>query len=195
MPQFGRVPMQRLNPEEVSKLLAIAKHADVQDYLIIGLAYEGFMRVSEVLSLRAGDVLQDGRMCIHRMKGSVTNVLPIRNPDIWVTLKWLIDNHRKNKSDLLFNRNRRTMDYRLKMYGRTAKIAEEKLHMHALKHGACQNALEETGGNILAVQQLAGHAAINSTLKYAGMSNEDAVTLRESMTEKAKAAFVGPWGD
>jgi integrase len=173
--------MQRLTEPEMERLLAIAKAEDLQDYIIFGLAFEGFMRVSEVLELRAGDILPDGRVVCHRLKGSTTNVLPIRNEDVLVAVNWLLT-HRPRKGDLLFNRARRTLDWRMKQYGAKVGIPAEKCHMHAIKHGACQQALDETGGSVMAVKTLAGHASISSTMAYVGMTTEQALDLRNTVT-------------
>jgi integrase len=182
--------MQRLTEQEMERLLSIAKQEDMQDYIIFGLAFEGFMRVSEVLELRAGDILPDGRVMIHRKKRSVTNVLPIRNEDVLVAVNWLLT-HRPRKGDLLFNRPRRTLDWRMKEYGRKVGIPVEKCHMHAIKHGACQTALDETGGNIMAVKTLAGHKSISSTLAYCGMTQEQALDLRTKEPKAIGAAAGG----
>src|SRR5207244_741225 len=132
---------------------------------------EGFMRVSEVLSLRRADILPDGRVLIHRLKGSKTNILPIRRLDVRVALEHALAHYvAPEKGAPIFSRNRRTLDWRIKKYGRAAGIPEEKCHAHAMKHSACMSALEETNGNILAVQKLAGHADLNSTAAYTEMS-------------------------
>jgi integrase/recombinase XerD len=178
--------MQRLTDEENARLMMILKQEDLQDWLIVGLMQECFLRVSEALSLRAGDILPDGRVVCHRKKGSKTNVLPIRDPELRQGVQVLL-RLRQNKTDLLFNRPRRTLDYRLKVYGAKCGVPEEKCHAHAVgKHTAAQNALEETGGNIMAVKELAGHKSINSTLAYVHMTTDEALALRE----KAKAAGV-----
>jgi integrase len=178
MPQFGRVPMQRLSEQDMERLLLIAQQEDLQDFCIFGMAYEGFMRVSEVLSLRAGDILPDGRVIVHRVKGSQTNVLPIRNHEVLKVVRFLLT-QRPNKSDKLFNRPRRTLDWRMKRYAEKCGIAPERAHMHAIKHGACQDALEETGNNILAVNKLAGHRSLDSTIRYTDMTTDEALAMRD----------------
>jgi integrase len=144
---------------------------------------ECFLRVSEVLSLRAGDILPDGRVVCHRVKGSETNVLPIRDAKV----KAIVTEYAKGKSkkgDPLFSRSRRTLDWRLKEAGRRCGVPEEKCHAHAAKHTACQRALDETDANILAVQKLAGHASVDSTLRYTAFSVEQALAMRETAHQR-----------
>ena len=174
--------MQSLSEDELQRILGVAKQSDPQDHLIMLLAFETFGRVSEVLALRRGDVLPDGRIVLHRLKGSKTNCLPM-SAEARSILEAVLP-HRPNASDLLFNRPRRTLDFRMKRYAEKAGVGAEKAHMHSLKHTACQHALDSTG-NLLAVQQLAGHSDIGSTLQYAKLSVEQALQIRHG---KAYAA-------
>lgn len=177
MTQFGRVPMQRLTPLENARLKTYLQMNDTEDWLLWCLMEECFLRVSEVLSLRAGDILPDGRVVCHRVKGSETNVLPIRD----ATVRYMVTEYAKGKprkGDLLFTRSRRTLDWRLKEAGRKSGVPEEKCHAHAAKHTACQRALDECDDNILAVQKLAGHASVDSTLRYTEFSVEQALAMR-----------------
>jgi integrase len=179
MTQFGRVPMQCLTPLERARLMLLLKQEDTQDWLIVSLMQECFLRVSEVLSLRAGDILPDGRVVCHRKKGSLTNVLPIRDPEV-KTIVTGYASRKSHKGDLLFNRPRRTLDWRLKEAGRKCGVPEEKCHAHSVgKHTACQRALEECDHNILAVQKLAGHASVDSTLRYTEFTVDQALAMRD----------------
>ena len=178
MTQFGRLPMQRMTTEERDRLSLYLRDNDLQDWLIWRLMEEGFLRISEVLSLRAGDVLPDGRIVCHRKKGSKANVLPVRDSEVWSALLCLLK-IRPHKADVLFNRPRRTFDWRLKQAGEKCGIPVEKCHAHTAKHNACQEALDETGHNVLAVKELAGHESISSTLIYLNMTTADALKLRE----------------
>jgi integrase/recombinase XerD len=181
--RFGAVPMQAFTEDEWTRLLSAAKRQDLQDWLILSVAYEGFLRVSEVLALRSGDIMPDGRIICRRLKGSKTNALPIRNLEVRQFLDELITRHRPNKGDALFNRSRRTLDWRLKKYGVQAGVPAEKCHAHAIKHTACQAALDATG-NILAVKALAGHSDIGSTLAYVSMTTESALAVREKAVRR-----------
>jgi integrase len=171
--------MQSLTAYEQKCLLSVLKERDTQDYLIVLVMLETGLRVSEALELRRADILdRDGRIVCARKKGSRKNCLPV-SAECLGMLMWVIQ-HRPNPSDRLFNRNRRTLDWRIKRAAVEAGIPEHKAHAHAMKHSFCENALDDTGGNILAVQALAGHSDINSTLAYAGISTEKAIELRKS---------------
>jgi integrase/recombinase XerD len=183
---------QSLTEKELDKLLTAAKLEDLRDYVIIDLMFELFLRVSEVLSLRVGDVLSDGRVVCRRLKGSKDNILPIRNPDVLALVK-VACHKRGDRASLLFdNVSRRTLDWRIKKYGHMAGLPPEKCHAHALKHTACQITMDETDGNIMAVKTLAGHSDIGSTLSYADITTDEALDIRERYESmRARGAAAG----
>lgn len=184
-------PQQSLTPEELERLLTAARLEDTRDFCVIDLMYELFLRVSEVLDLRCGQVMPDGRVKCVRMKGSKTNVLPIRNAEVRALV--LEECRTKTPYDKLFGKySRRTLDWRIKRYGNIAGLDPIKMHAHALKHTACQITMDETDGNIMAVKQLAGHSDIGSTLQYADVTTEQALEIRERYEKlKAGAAVAG----
>jgi integrase/recombinase XerD len=182
--------MQYLTEQELGKLLKAAQLEDLRDFAIIDLMFELFLRVSEVLALRIGDILPDGRVVCRRLKGSRDNILPIRNRDA-LALVMTACEKRKDRAALLFdNVSRRTLDWRIKKYGAMAGLPPEKCHAHALKHTACQITMDQTDGNIMAVKTLAGHSDIGSTLNYADISTAEALDIRERH-ERAHGAAAG----
>jgi integrase/recombinase XerD len=193
LPHRGiHAPQQSLTAAELDKLLTAAQLEDLRDFVIIDLMYELFLRVSEVLSLRCGDVLADGRVVCHRLKGSKDNILPIRNPDVLALVRAACAK-RGDRAALLFdNVSRRTLDWRIKKYGHMAGLPPEKCHAHALKHTACQITMDETDGNIMAVKTLAGHSDIGSTLSYADITTAEALEIRERYESlKSRVAVAG----
>lgn len=185
-------PQQSLTEAELEKLLTAAQLEDLRDFAIIDLMFECFLRVSEVLALRVGDILPDGRVVCRRLKGSRDNILPIRNRDA-LALVLTACEKRKDRAALLFdNVSRRTLDWRIKKYGHMAGLPPEKCHAHALKHTACQITMDETDGNIMAVKTLAGHSDIGSTLNYADITTDEALDIRERHEAlRARGAVAG----
>ena len=185
-------PQQSLTEAELEKLLTAAQLEDLRDFAIIDLMFELFLRVSEVLALRVGDILPDGRVVCRRLKGSRDNILPIRNRDA-LALVLTACEKRKDRAALLFdNVSRRTLDWRIKKYGHMAGLPPEKCHAHALKHTACQITMDETDGNIMAVKTLAGHSDIGSTLEYADITTDEALDIRERYEAlKSRGAVAG----
>jgi integrase/recombinase XerD len=174
-------PMQAFTDKELEKLLFAARCEDLRDFAIIDLMFECFLRVSEVLALRCGDILPDGRVVCRRLKGSKDNILPIRNQDVLALVLTAVQ-----------KRGDRALDWRIKKYGHMAGLPPEKCHAHALKHTACQTTMDATDGNIMAVKALSGHSDIGSTLAYADLTTEEALDIRERYEEqKARGAGAG----
>ena len=186
-------PMQAFTEQELDKLLFAARCEDLRDFAIIDLMFELFLRVSEVLALRVGDILPDGRVVCRRLKGSKDNILPIRNQDALALVMTAVERRKDDRAALLFdNVSRRTLDWRIKKYGAMAGLPPEKCHAHALKHTACQTTMDATDGNIMAVKALAGHSDIDSTLAYTDLSTDEALDIREKYeAQRARGAGAG----
>ena len=184
--------MQSLSAQELSRLLHIAKQEDLRDFVIIDLMFECFLRVSEVLELRVGDILPDGRVICRRKKGSRDNILPVRNRDVRALIMSACQRRRDRAALLFDNYSRRTLDWRIKRYCAIVGVPPEKAHAHAMKHTACQITLDNTHGNIMAVKSLAGHSDIGSTLRYTDLTTDQALEIRGyHEAQRAKPSEAG----
>jgi len=172
--------MQSFTKEELDALLLIAHQQDLRDFVILDLMFELFLRVSEVLELRVGDVLPNRRIVCRRKKGSRDNILPVRNRHAWALIRAACETRRDRAALLFDNYSRRTLDWRIKRYCAIVGIPHEKAHAHAMKHTACQLTMNETEGNIMAVKALAGHSDIDSTLRYSDLTAEEALEIRDA---------------
>ncbi len=76
----GSGTMQFLTQEELKRLLAVIK--DKRDKALFLLAYRHGLRASEIRLLQRTDVdLKQGRITIHRLKGSLSGIYPLQ-PDV-----------------------------------------------------------------------------------------------------------------
>ena len=76
----GSGTMQFLMQEELKRLLAVIK--DKRDKALFLLAYRHGLRASEIGLLQRTDVdLKQGRITIHRLKGSLSGIYPLQ-PDV-----------------------------------------------------------------------------------------------------------------
>src|SRR2546421_12068430 len=76
----GSGTMQFLTQEELKRLLAVIK--DKRDKVLFLLAYRHGLRASEIGLLQRTDVdLKQGRITIHRLKGSLSGIYPLQ-PDV-----------------------------------------------------------------------------------------------------------------
>lgn len=95
--------MQFLTQEELKRLFAVIK--DKHDKALFLLAYRHGLRASEIGLLQRTDVdLKQGRITIHRLKGSLSGIYPLQ-PDVIKLLRAYL-RARTDSSPYLFISNR-----------------------------------------------------------------------------------------
>lgn len=159
--------MKSLTKPELDSLLAVAKKYSAQDHLMLLVAFNHGLRVSEVLSLTRNNVV-DGFLVVQRLKNSrktVQRLLPTEAAEL-VALAASTDGP-------LFPICRRTADRKIKRYGAEAGIPAFKLHMHTLKHTTGR--LGYQGGmGIPELQTYLGHVNGGNTMVYLQADEETA---------------------
>jgi integrase len=92
-----------LTQDELKRLVAVVK--DKRDRAIILLAYRHGLRASEIGLLQRADLdLKQGRITIHRLKGSISGIYPMQPDVIKLLRSYLRD--RTDSSPYLFISNR-----------------------------------------------------------------------------------------
>ena len=174
-----------LTQDELKRLVSVVK--DKRDRAIILLAYRHGLRASEIGLLQRTDLdLKQGRITIHRLKGSISGVYPMQPDVIKLLRSYLRD--RTDSSPYLFisNRNvpidRRTLWYLMQRYGTAAKLPKEKQKFHILKHSIATHLLD-AGADLSFVKDWLGHANIQNMTIYARLTN----TTRDA---KARQLFA-----
>ncbi|RIV17902.1 recombinase XerC [Alicyclobacillaceae bacterium I2511] len=132
------------------------------------LLYTG-LRVSELSGLDLGDVdMSDrkGKMEVRHGKGNIARSVPMPREVRYSLSRYL--EGRKGEGPALFLSSRkkrispRTVEQLLQQYG---------THPHALRHTFCRE-LVQSGVDIVTVAELAGHADVNVTRRYASPTYE-----------------------
>ena len=172
--------------EEMRRLLAVIKSK--RDRALFLLAYRHGLRASEIGLLQRGDVdVKQGRITIHRLKGSLSGVYPLQ-PDVIKLLRSYLRS-RTDESPYLFisNRNvpidRRTLWYLMDRYAKRAGLPPEKHKFHCLKHSICTHLLDAQA-DISFVQDWVGHKNIQNTRVYAKLTT----TTRDTQARKLFAS-------
>ena len=178
--------MQSLEPAEVLSLLKAAKAQGAREWAMILLAYKHGMRASEVCNLKIGDLdLKNGNIIINRLKGSLRTMQAItehRGEPLLNEKRALQDWQRERRddgSDVLFTSQKggrmdRTQFFRIfRGIAQAAGLPSEKQHPHALKHSLAKH-LVKANVNIALVKQQLGHKSIGSTMRYVGISDQEA---------------------
>ena len=160
--RHGSGTMQFLTQEELKQLFATIK--DKRDKTIFLLAYRHGLRASEIGHLQRSDVdLKQGRITIHRLKGSLSGIYPLQ-PDVIKLLRVYL-HARTDASPYLFISNRgvpidrRTLWCAMQTYVEKAGLPPEKRKFHNLKHSIATHLLDARG-ELKFVQDWVGHKNI-----------------------------------
>ena len=167
-----------LSIDEVDRLLSqpdAGTSAGVRDLALLELLYATGMRVTELVTLKTGDVSLDGGFLTCLGKGAKERVVPIgRVATDWV--RRYLESARptllkgRESAFLFVNlRGGRTLSRVgfwkiIKKYGRQAGLSQE-LSPHVVRHSFATHLLER-GADLRMIQTLLGHADLSSTQIY-----------------------------
>jgi integrase len=174
--------MEYMTKPELRRLLQEAFKANRQHHLALVVSLWHATRVSELLNIRASDVV-DGHLTIKRLKGSETTRQPVRtdaDPLFDASPLLTLATQAPSPDTKLFLWVRQRCDQFIRMYGERAGIDPRKCHMHALRHSMAVMLWDHTGGSIGLLQRHLGHKSASSSLVY----------LYESDARKASAAVA-----
>ena len=180
-----------LTKENIESALKLAYRNNSAHHLMILLAAQHGMRISEVANLTLGDVA-NGQIKVHRVKGSSTTLHPlIQNSNHLfdepaVLARW-IKERPNDASNALFPSHKGAF-LRPKSVGRVitsylalAGVEDHLQHAHALKHSCCSQ-LVRKGVGIEFVRTYVGHVDIKNTARYLNITDSEAA-------QKAQEAF------
>jgi integrase/recombinase XerD len=169
----GSGTLQFLTQGELKRLFAVIKGK--RDKALFLLAYRHGLRASEIGHLQRTDAdLKQGRITIHRLKGSLSGIHPLQ-PDVIKLLRSYLRT-RTDSSPYLFISNRgtpldrRTLWCAMQSYGERAGLPPGKRKFHSLKHSIATHLLDARG-ELKFVQDWVGHKNIQNTTKYAQLTN------------------------
>lgn len=190
-PKTGRVLPDVLSVQEVDRIITIIPPYTVKgrrDRAMLELLYSCGLRVSEMISLRLGDLFF-GEGYIRVMgKGSKQRLVPISNTAREKIMMWLDD--RKSiqtdlkSRDILFLNNRgkaltRVMAFLIIKDAALKAGITKSISPHSLRHAFATHLLEG-GASIRQVQELLGHESITTTEIYTHLDSE---RLRETINK------------
>jgi site-specific recombinase XerD len=161
-----------LTQDELRRLFKVI-HSK-RDKAIFLVAYRHGLRASEVGLLQQADVdAKQGRISIHRLKGSISGVYPMQ-PDVMKAIR-SYERTRADELPYLFISNRNVpisrfmLHHLMQTYGELAGLPEEKRKFHCLKHSIATHLLD-AGANLAFVKDWLGHANIQNTTIYARLT-------------------------
>ena len=187
--QWVLTPRRFLSDGEIKALRGCARNrasnrrwrrrSTVLEWIVIEIALETGLRVSEIAALRCGDVTLDkrgGSIFVRSGKGGKSRLVRFGGNMGKSLSRYLDWKHRRGESldpdaPLLFStQTRRTMTSRAlqKMFSRVAKTAGVEGHtFHSLRHTFASHLYRASGNNLRLVQKQLGHASVRTTEIYA----------------------------
>ena len=169
-----------------------------RDRAVLELLYGSGLRVSELCSLDTGDLDLTGATVRVLGKGSKERVVPLGGKSIEAARAYLTQrpglvNPRTHAQDprafLLSARGRRlgvrAVQTLVGKYGALG-AGRADLHPHALRH-TCATHLLDGGADLRAIQEMLGHASLNTTQRYTHVSMEHLMKVYDAAHPLARA--------
>ncbi|GAA3897205.1 tyrosine-type recombinase/integrase [Halomonas cibimaris] len=166
---------KHLTRDEVHRLIRAAKKGRQgrRDALMIRLAFEHGLRVSELIALKWQhlDLASGHTLTIQRAKGSLDGTHPLQGETVRALKRY--QNATQRRDGFVFVSERGAPVSVAGFRKMLARLSERVLgvpwHPHALRH-ACGVHLINSGTDIRTVQQYLGHANIQNTVAYTALS-------------------------
>jgi len=150
----------------------------IRDRAVMATFLFAGLRRTELTSLRLPDVqLGEGVILVRSGKGKRMRVIPIAMPLRQALQEWLVLRPSCCHNFVFCNRmrgpmGRHALEHLFGLALREAGIDREGVSIHTLRHSsAC--ALLKGGTNVVAIQQLMGHASLQTTAVYLHVSGEE----------------------
>ena len=190
-PSMGRHLPEVLTYEEIQKMIDsidLSQSTGHRNKAMIEVLYGCGLRVSELIGLQISDIYKnDGFLRIFG-KGSKERLVPIGDSSLKILYQYIegarlhIDVKPKF-TDTVFLNSRGTCLTRQMVFLIVKDLAEKNgitktISPHTFRHSFATHLLEG-GANLLAVQQMLGHASVSTTEIYTHISDE---LLRDTLT-------------
>jgi integrase/recombinase XerD len=197
-PRAWKVLPRYLSVEDVDRLIAqpdVSTPRGVRDRALIELLYATGMRVSELITLRPGDVNLDASYLTCTGKGDKQRIVPIGDE----ACAWVRRYMHESRSVLLGRRRspRLFVNARgggpgitrvgfwkiLKAYAKAADLSRT-LSPHTLRHSFATHLLER-GADLRAIQMMLGHADLSTTQIYTHVLEQRMRTIYDRFHPRA----------
>ena len=189
--------MEYLKPQELLKVLQVAKNHGAREHAMFLLGYGHALRVSEIASLTLADV-RNGRINCVRGKSSEHTVEELRenrNPlldEKQALADWLKERGEADGSVFLFTSRQGSCLKRKQVYNLFRKCAEiagideHRVNPHVLKHSYASHLLRN-GADLAYVQRACGHKHISSTVRYTHVTTSEAQVISNKVLDRVFA--------
>jgi integrase/recombinase XerD len=199
-PQAGSHLPRYLSEDEMERLLSVpdtATEEGLRDRAILELMYASGLRISELISLKSGDVDLDAGLLSCHGKGSKERRIPIgKSATRWLELYRGARLRRSRTHDprLFVNSlgaplTRQRVWAAIKRYGEQAGL--ENVSPHTLRHSFATHLIQR-GADSRSVQSLLGHSDISTTQIYTHMTDRHLRATYNRHHPRAAATHAQP---
>jgi integrase/recombinase XerD len=205
-PKQGRTLPKTLSEDEVSTLIRVAGEAGTAESVrlvcLLEMLYATGLRVSELVGLSMVAVGEDMQFLLVEGKGGRERMVPLSDPaqkainnymdvrksfispeDEGTQAQWLFPSKTSVKGHL----TRQRFAQLLKDLARAAKVDEDRVSPHVLRHAFATHLLSR-GADLRSVQKMLGHADIATTQIYTHIIGKD---LKDTVDEKHPMSKTG----
>lgn len=195
VPKFDKPLPKNLDVDQVNHLLDFDSSEDAlacRDKAILELFYSSGLRLDELVSANLQDIDWSEALIRVRGKGNKQRVLPIGRMAVAAIKDWLKVRSAYVGSDpealfLSKQKNRisnRQVQQRVKLWSERQGLAQH-LHPHMLRHSFATHMLESSS-DLRAVQELLGHANLNTTQVYTHLDFQQLAKVYDNAHPRAK---------
>lgn len=191
-PRIGRHLPEVLTVEEINKLescIDLSKQEGTRNHAIIEMLYSCGLRVSELCNLTMSDLYLDDGFIRVTGKGNKQRLVPISPYAIHELNNWFADRchiePKKGQEDYVFLSFRRRQKLsRISIFHFIKELVEaagihKVVSPHTFRHSFATHLLEG-GANLRAIQEMLGHASIDTTEIYTHVSQR---SLRQEILQ------------
>ncbi len=183
-----------LSPDEATRLVSFAgdDKLAVRDRAIFEMFYSSGLRLSELTSLKSGDVNYSDATVRVTGKGNKTRVVPVGSHALQALKTWMTVRDSLVKQDeaaLFVSQNGgaitpRAIQQRLKTWSIKQGLPGN-VHPHMLRHSFASHVLQSSG-DLRAVQEMLGHASISTTQVYTHLDFQYLAKVYDQAHPRAK---------
>ena len=198
-PRFKRKIPKILSEEQINKMINLSykdsSHKGIRLSLMLEILYATGIRISELVSLKIGNISDDYSSIIILNKGGMERIVPLLSKVQKILIKYLNilqDNKIKSSKNFLFPSNSKLGHLTrvrffqiLQKIGSNALIDKELLSPHKLRHSFATHLLNR-GVDLRLIQESLGHKDISTTQIYTHVQtkNLEKFSQRNIVSEK-----------
>ena len=186
------VPRRLIAPFSDAELRSLLALADERERALVLLLFDTGLRLSELVSLRVGDVRPDGTLHVVG-KGAKERIVPLGTTARRALVRYLGTRARASATDPLFTGRQGALSQRgtqqaIARLGRRAGVGT-RCSPHTFRHTFARGYLVN-GGDVFSLQQILGHATLDMVRRYVTLSEADLVARHRAASPADRLAGV-----